>query len=141
MKKSFLILLAGSFVLFASCKKEGCTDSTATNYNEDAGKDDESCLYDGSLKVWLSQSFVDTTSASFPLDVWMGGGSVGALDSDHALTAAPTDCSDEDGVVYTKNFQFDKSTTSVTVYDANNVEVFRITGQEINKNECTKIII
>jgi hypothetical protein len=29
----------------ASCKKEGCTDSTATNYDSTAKKDDGTCLY------------------------------------------------------------------------------------------------
>ena len=28
-----------------SCKKEGCTDSTATNYNSKAKKDNGTCLY------------------------------------------------------------------------------------------------
>lgn len=28
-----------------SCKKEGCTDATATNYNSEAKKDDGSCTY------------------------------------------------------------------------------------------------
>ncbi len=31
---------------FTSCKKKGCTDATATNFNEKAKKDDGSCLYD-----------------------------------------------------------------------------------------------
>ncbi|WP_107037287.1 hypothetical protein [Brumimicrobium mesophilum] len=29
----------------SSCKKEGCTDATATNYSSDAEKDDGSCVY------------------------------------------------------------------------------------------------
>ncbi len=37
------ILLAAGFT---SCKKKGCTDSTATNYSTDAKKDDGSCVYD-----------------------------------------------------------------------------------------------
>lgn len=28
-----------------SCKKEGCTDSAATNYNADAKKDDGTCIF------------------------------------------------------------------------------------------------
>ncbi len=38
-------LLALTFS-FTSCKKEGCTDSQATNYDEKAKKDDGNCLYD-----------------------------------------------------------------------------------------------
>lgn len=46
MKKTLkYALVASIIVLSASCKKEGCTDEAATNYNEDAKKDDGSCTY------------------------------------------------------------------------------------------------
>lgn len=46
MKKLFLILLVLT-VPFLGCKKEeGCTDKSATNYNEKAEKDDGSCTYE-----------------------------------------------------------------------------------------------
>ncbi len=42
-------MLAGAMMLstmaLVSCKKEGCTDSTAINYNKKAKKDDGSCQY------------------------------------------------------------------------------------------------
>ena len=34
------------FVCFCSCKKRGCTDPTATNYNSEAEVDDGNCSYD-----------------------------------------------------------------------------------------------
>lgn len=45
MKLSYisLALVAGTLT-FTSCKKEGCTDPTATNYDESAKKDDGSCI-------------------------------------------------------------------------------------------------
>lgn len=48
MKKTTFLLASIGLVMgmgFTSCKKEGCTDSTATNYNESATKDDGSCEY------------------------------------------------------------------------------------------------
>jgi hypothetical protein len=46
MKKIILIVITIFTVTsFTSCKKEGCTDSNATNYNSKAKKDDGSCTY------------------------------------------------------------------------------------------------
>jgi len=44
--KTKLFLIASILLVSAtSCKKKGCTDSTATNYSEEAKKDDNSCVY------------------------------------------------------------------------------------------------
>lgn len=46
MKKSILIITGFSLAVgFVSCKKKGCMDATATNYNIAATKDDGSCEY------------------------------------------------------------------------------------------------
>lgn len=45
MKRINLILIAALLLVIVSCKKEGCTDSSASNYNEDAKKDNGSCTY------------------------------------------------------------------------------------------------
>lgn len=39
------VVLTGAVLIGTSCKKKGCTDPTATNYNEKAKKDDGTCEY------------------------------------------------------------------------------------------------
>ncbi|MFK7786252.1 MAG: immunoglobulin-like domain-containing protein [Crocinitomicaceae bacterium] len=43
--KNLLLLAAVATIGLASCKKKGCTDPQAVNFNSEAQKDDESCNY------------------------------------------------------------------------------------------------
>ena len=44
MKKTLLLLMIGfGVVSITSCKKKGCTDNGAVNYNSKAKKDDGTC--------------------------------------------------------------------------------------------------
>lgn len=63
MKNSIYLLIAIIGMTTASCKKEGCIDPTATNYNENAKKDDGSCTYiidNGGLGYTVPSTFVFT---------------------------------------------------------------------------------
>lgn len=83
MKKSIFYILGISLLIsftFTSCKKSGCTNETAKNFNADADKDDGSCIYavkgctdqtaknfnaaaeenDGSCEYYLASSEVKT---------------------------------------------------------------------------------
>lgn len=53
MKKTLILLSVATFgaMTFTGCKKKGCTDSTATNYNSEAKKDDASCVYSPTITI------------------------------------------------------------------------------------------
>lgn len=56
MKRSYLSFvailgLAAGVAILPGCKKEGCTDPTASNYDSDAKDDDGSCVYDDATKT------------------------------------------------------------------------------------------
>lgn len=57
MRSPISIILVGSLII-SSCKKEGCTDATALNFNEEAKKDDGSCTY-FQLNVPTTYAFTD----------------------------------------------------------------------------------
>ena len=65
MKKIILALSASVLMLgsMTSCKKEGCTDSYATNYDEKADKDNGTCTYTASVQFWYNKSTSDALVA------------------------------------------------------------------------------
>lgn len=63
MKKINLLLFI-SILAFSSCKKEGCTDTEATNYNPDAKRDDGTCRFavDDFVGIYnISENFTTET--------------------------------------------------------------------------------
>lgn len=69
---SFALVL-GALTL-SSCKKEGCTDENATNYNSKAKKDDGSCSYPdaaqtvGKASIMLEHIWDESTGTEFELN-------------------------------------------------------------------------
>jgi hypothetical protein len=69
MKKinSRLVLVIGmavSTLAITSCKKKGCTDENATNYNEKAKKDDNSCEYSSSPETGQSSYTLENVNVN-----------------------------------------------------------------------------
>ena len=53
------LYIFSAVLIFHSCKKSGCTDPQALNYNVDAQKEDNSCLYEDYDKLSLLTNLAD----------------------------------------------------------------------------------
>ena len=65
-----LLLIVGCEEVLESIN-EGCTTTTACNYNADAGKDDGSCVAPQGCNEWCAGG-TDTTSIALELDCMYG---------------------------------------------------------------------
>lgn len=61
------MMVSASLATMTSCKKEGCTDATATNYSEEAKKDDGSCTYANTAGL-VSKSGVISANETWTAD-------------------------------------------------------------------------
>jgi hypothetical protein len=69
MKKIFNLLLVmaiATTISLTSCKTEGCTDPTATNYDEKADTDDGSCTFERDLFLGTYNNIIETCSGIDP---------------------------------------------------------------------------
>jgi hypothetical protein len=134
-----LLLCAAMFLM--ACKKDGCMDVNAENYDPEAKRNSgDLCTYKADLMVWFSQDTKDTLIAAYPLDIWIGGNSVATWTASEAMTAEPTTCAAGEGIgFYSESGSYELSTATVTVRDANNIELKQWFAQTFNGGECTKL--
>jgi len=56
MKKILFATAILTSLISTSCKKKGCIDSLASNYDEKAKKDDGTCTFEGSVVFWIGET-------------------------------------------------------------------------------------
>lgn len=52
-------------IVLVSCKKKGCTDPDATNYDEKAGKVDGSCIYNTNATFWMDANTANNIASFY----------------------------------------------------------------------------
>ena len=113
VKLNFYWMLTLVFLL--SCKKEGCTNSTAANYAASAKVDDESCVYEGNLVFWYDDNTQTILSSSgvTSLTYYLDDSFIGTFNISAGFDAAPT-CSDAGA--FTKSIAYDVHPTKTLSY-------------------------
>ncbi len=117
-----IILPMFLIISLLGCRKEGCTDVLATNYDANAKKDNGLCEYEANLVFWYDQSVMDflvndgATSLYFYID--------GTLEETIPLTVWWTSAPhcDENGAINVK-INMGKNNT-----DVSRIEVYDQTG-------------
>lgn len=111
----FLGLTALTITSLNSCKKEGCIDAIADNYNADADKDDGSCTYSASVSFWYngatSQNLQDDVITS--LTIYVDNQVIGSYASSVFFPSAPA-CGQS--AVVSKTLDLGKSKTKTASY-------------------------
>ncbi|UPT67934.1 MAG: hypothetical protein M0D57_04535 [Sphingobacteriales bacterium JAD_PAG50586_3] len=140
--KTIFLALTVSFSLMtlASCKREGCTNSDAVNYDDNAASDDGSCHFEGGLVFWYnhatSQFLVGDDAAS--LTFYVNGQVIGSTATNVYWTSEP-DCGQNGSISYTKNMGKSQSqTVTYSVVDDTNHEYWT-NSITIEANTCKSV--
>jgi hypothetical protein len=95
MKKVIFLLILSVGVSTMSCRKtEGCTDKNASNYNPDADKENNSCVYKGQLVIWWNETFRNdaSTLGVTSINVYVDNSFIGAIAVSTQYFAGAPEC-------------------------------------------------
>ncbi len=84
MKRIFVILLAGlCFASLGSCKKKGCMDASATNFDSDADKDCSCCQFEKAVFYSRYPAYnvggVVYSITTYPIKIFVGTQEIGTI--------------------------------------------------------------
>ena len=142
--KRILTLASLSLLMLTSigCKKEGCTDIAAINYENSANKDNGSCIFEGEAVLWYDQSssqsflFSGISSLKFYVDETL----VGSTDASVYWTNAP-ECGENGSITVTKELGNSKSKTFTYKVENNFGTIVESGILNISANSCEAIKI
>ena len=98
------LLVLSMVSIISSCKKKGCTDSDAYNFNSSAKKSDGTCRFEGSFIFWMADSTAQKmqNDGIQTLTVYLDGDVIGQLNTSQSFVVAP-DCGTTGAVSITKD--------------------------------------
>lgn len=104
VKMVLLGLVLFSTVTFIGCKREGCTDCDAENYDSKAKKDDGTCQFEGEVVFWYDQTTADSLvyDGATALTYYVDGAVAGSSAASVYWTGAPS-CGQSGSVTVTKS--------------------------------------
>lgn len=122
MKKAILIAATAALMtLTYSCKKQGCTDTFADNYAEDAEVDDGTCTFTQTMIFYLNDSRHDdySNNSGFyaPFHFYIDGEKIGELStssSNFQTYNSGQSCTETNGV-FRYDFVMENKFESVTI--------------------------
>ena len=124
--------------MLTSCKKEGCIDVNATNYNSEAGKDDGSCVYESTLTFWYEMDVADflvNDLGTANVSVFVDGAQVATHSSDTYWTAQPT-CDDAGAFSFTYDLGVNSSETVSYEVKSDGGTTIWSSSSTLNANTC-----
>lgn len=122
------MLVLGATTMMTSCKKEGCMDTTATNYNAEAKKDNGTCNYVAATTGGLKVKVQISGTTGYATDAIVGlSASLVDLDNSIYLQEVTTDAngSADFGQMNSGNYYFDADVLigSVSYYGEGSVQI------------------
>lgn len=136
--KIILFIVSFSLVVL-SCKKEGCMNENATNYDAEVKKDDGSCHFEAKTSFWFSEGVSEFLVGPYEvtaLTVYMDDVSVGTMDP--ADWKVGPDCNGENFTVVTDLGGFTGKKYSYSVRDNNGTQQFYGTVSLVG-NDCKSV--
>jgi hypothetical protein len=147
MKKIILALSASVLMLgsMTSCKKEGCTDGDATNFDSEASKDNGTCTFSSRLVFWWKKDFRDSCAENgiSNINVYFDNKLAGSLPVSSLYWNSAPSCGATGALTINKDLGSNKSGTYAEyekLLDGSGSEIITLPAEniKINANTCNQ---
>lgn len=140
VKTSYIISFLAIAFLSYSCKKEGCSDAAAFNYDKSAKKDDGSCIYQGEVVFWYDENTSESLqlNGASSLTYYFNGELVGSTATNVYWSGSP-ECGQNASITVTKNNMTSRS-QNFTYLIKDQLGIERWTDEiNLKANKCTSL--